>query len=148
MPSRERSCEEMQLATSAPLRGRRLNSSPKEKTQKTGPSAKALAETDIQLVLAKGSGTREKRFGSQARAASEPSPACHESKRAPFPSPHGLVGSRWLKKALQQVQDGELPASEVYNILKASIGPGGWACSHATRTVAPGSARCQTSRRT
>ncbi|CAJ1339658.1 unnamed protein product [Effrenium voratum] len=55
-----------------------------EKTQKTGPSAKALAETDIQLVLAKGSGTREK----------------------------------WLKKALQQVQDGELPASEVYNILK------------------------------
>lgn len=31
-----------------------------EKSQKSGPSTKALAETDIAAVLAKGSGTREK----------------------------------------------------------------------------------------
>ena len=35
----------------------------KEKAHKSGPSAKALAETDLQAVLAKGSGTREKIFG-------------------------------------------------------------------------------------
>eukprot|EP00913_Durusdinium_trenchii_P029028 g27217.t1 len=55
-----------------------------EKSQKSGPSTKALAETDIAAVLAKGSGTREK----------------------------------WLKKALQQVHDGELQAVDIYNILK------------------------------
>jgi len=55
-----------------------------EKAHKSGPSAKALAETDLQAVLAKGSGTREK----------------------------------WLKKALQQVQEGDLSAADVYNILK------------------------------
>jgi len=58
--------------------------SDRAKYVKQGPSTKALAETDLQAVLSKGSGTREK----------------------------------WLKKALQQVQDGELPAVEVYNILK------------------------------
>ena len=30
---------------------------------------------------------------------------------------HGL---RWLKKALQQVQEGDLVAADVYNILKAA----------------------------
>mmetsp|Transcript_19403 Transcript_19403/g.42840 ORF Transcript_19403/g.42840 Transcript_19403/m.42840 type:complete len:306 (-) Transcript_19403:61-978(-) len=55
-----------------------------EKFEKSGPSTKALAETDITAVLSKGSGTREK----------------------------------WLKKALQQVSDGELQAVDIYNILK------------------------------
>lgn len=55
-----------------------------EKFEKSGPSTKALAETDITAVLFKGSGTREK----------------------------------WLKKALQQVSDGELQAVDIYNILK------------------------------
>lgn len=55
-----------------------------EKSTKSGPSTKALAETDITAVLSKGSGTREK----------------------------------WLKKALQQIQDGELQAVDIYNILK------------------------------
>lgn len=55
------------------------------KEERSGPSEKALADTDLQTILAKGSGTREK----------------------------------WLKKALQQVQDGDLPAQEVYNILRA-----------------------------
>lgn len=55
-----------------------------EKFEKSGPSTKALAETDITAVLSKGCGTREK----------------------------------WLKKALQQVSDGELQAVDIYNILK------------------------------
>ena len=37
-----------------------------EKSHKSGPSAKALAETDLQAVLSKGSGTREKHLGCTA----------------------------------------------------------------------------------
>eukprot|EP00440_Ansanella_granifera_P028036 gb/GFBE01030459.1/.p1 GENE.gb/GFBE01030459.1/~~gb/GFBE01030459.1/.p1 ORF type:complete len:361 (+),score=43.59 gb/GFBE01030459.1/:1-1083(+) len=68
------------------LPGEVVRRSAKKNERSSGPSAKALAETDLQAVLAKGSGTREK----------------------------------WLKKALQQVQDGDLQAVEVYDIIKVA----------------------------